>query len=124
MSLLQVHQTAAQALSANPKAFGVPVAFVDPEGSTANVVCQQSDIQAVIDTETQMPVTSRQISIVVSDEARAEAGMGVPVAVHSSDDGRAPWLVEYDEKTWKVFDVRRDRTMGLTTCFLEVFDAR
>lgn len=121
MSLLELHNQAASSLSTDTGKFAISVTFRDPDAVDYVVRALVADIATMIDSETQLPVTGQTRSVVVSDAERALVGMARPVGTDESEDV-APWLVEYDSKLWRVFDARPDRTLGLTTCFLELYE--
>lgn len=77
---------------------------------------------ASIDPDTGEMVASLQASITFAFEAIANAGLGVPEAVH--DSGQRPWLVAWDDPllgtiTYKIAETRRQGTMARYEYILE-----
>lgn len=121
MSLLDVHIAAASWLSVDTDKFSTGVTFRDPAGVDYVVSVLVADIGTMIDSETQLPISGQTRSVVISDNERDRVSMARPYATDESE-AIEPWLVQYDGKLWRVFDVRSDRTLKLTTCFLELYE--
>jgi len=102
--------------------FGAPVTLTSPAGVASAMRGYTTDISATIDPETGQAVTGRRASAVLSLLSLTE----LPVAVHDSDE--RPWLVTMADatgalSTWKVIEVRPDRSMGIVVLILGGYGA-
>lgn len=94
----------------DPVSPAVPISFV----GFAN------DISLTIDPETNEYVSGRRVTVALSltDVDEAELS-GMPDAV--ADTTGRPWVVEFDDATWKVARSMPDRTVNILLLELEAY---
>lgn len=106
--------------------FGWPLTLTDPDGNSAELVGQSSDIANVFDPNTGVMVSGRSATVALVIASITAAGMDMPRGIAESDS--APWLVSLDDingnaHTFKISETMPDRALGLILCKLEVYEA-
>lgn len=107
--------------------FGRELTFVDPKGREVVVNGFWNDIGQKLDLETGALVAGTVAFVRVTLGALREKGLGIPEVV-AGGEGRTPWLVFYNDMSgrkhsFKVNDVRTDRSIDAVDCYLEVYRA-
>jgi hypothetical protein len=103
--------------------FGWPITITNPAGAEQELTGLSTDVALAIDPETGQAVLGRTASVALR-MSTLESGLGVPVGI--SEKGSKPWRVTFDDiggtaHTFKVTEVRPDRTVGVVTCQLQVY---
>jgi hypothetical protein len=102
--------------------FGWPLALTSPAGVELALTGYPADVSETVDPETGVAVSGRRSSVSVSLLSLSELPVGV------TERSRRPWLVTMadatgDVATWKVVDVRPDRTLAVVVLYLEAYRA-
>ena len=84
-----------------------------PNGLSADLFGQIGDISALINPETGLPITGRQLTVVVSESALLAAGFDLEFDLDQNHIGTIAG------HKWRACDRRRDRTLKLVTLFFE-----
>lgn len=100
--------------------FGWPLSLTSPAGVELALTGYPADVSETVDPETGVAVVGRRTSVSVSLLSLPE----LPAAVPDSD--RRPWLVTMADatgavSTWKVVEVRPDRTLAVVVLYLEAY---
>jgi hypothetical protein len=129
MTLLdQARADLASILGDTETGFAWPVTVTDPDGRSAELVGQYNDIDQLIDVDTGVAVSGRQISVSLALSALTAAGLGVPANISRPE--LWPWRVDllspYTGAAlhFKVQDARPDAVLGTVICFLEFYDPK
>ena len=104
--------------------FGWPIRVTDPSGAFVDMEGFSNDVAEVIDPDTGLGVSGRQASVALSMSSLITAGLTFPEGI--SDKASKPWLVIFDDIngasfTFKVSKSNPDRTIGMVTCNLELY---
>lgn len=105
--------------------FGWPITVTDPAGTTADLIGFSNDVEDLIDPDTGQPVTGRIASVALRISSLTAAGLGLPENI--SDSSSKPWLMAFDDINgnafvFKVHKSNPDRTLGIVTCTLEIYE--
>ncbi len=106
--------------------FAWSLVVTNPDGISACMKGFSTDIQDLIDPETEMAISGRQAEVTLSFDSLSKVGLKHPE--HIADGSGKPWTIRFDdiEGTSHIFKVMRtapDRTVGLVLCFLEAYVA-
>lgn len=125
MSLLdQARTDLAQILADDENGFAWSVTVTDPDGASAELTGMFQDIGQLIDVDTGVAVSGRQVSVSLGLTSLTAAGLGVPAFV--SDGTQRPWRVDVTARDgsarhYKIQDTRVDDVIGTILCFLEPY---
>jgi hypothetical protein len=106
--------------------FGWSFAITDPDEKSESLVGRSNDIGLVIDPDTGMAVSGRLASIAIQISSLIDAGFTeLPRGI--ADDTLKPWIIVFDDInfnafTFKVSQSNPDRTLGIITCTLELYE--
>lgn len=120
---MDLHALAEADLGRTLEADGRTVTVTNPEGVSATLQAIGNDISLLIDPETGVPVSGRNVNVALRVSSLRDAGLDIPFGVE--DGAQVPWVVEYttvtgETITTKVMASNPDRSMGLVTCRLEL----
>ena len=113
MSLIEEHRDLAASQVANSHHFGEAFVFESPMGFRATLIGQIGDISALINPETGLPITGRQLTVVVSEADFVAARFNLDFDLDEN------YLATISTHRWRACDRRRDRTLKLITLFFE-----
>lgn len=114
MGLLAEHRDAATSLVADANMFAEAFVLRRPYEMAGVVLNGQiGDISALINPETGLPITGRQLTVVVSESALSAGNFDLDFDL---DDNYVAIIGGYK---WRACDRRRDRTLKLVTLFFE-----
>jgi hypothetical protein len=112
----------------NSADFGWPVVFTDPDGvsNVDPIYCASGDIGTTIDPNTGVPVSGRSAYLSVRRSTLTAAGLDMPTNVESKTS--KPWRATFVDInghafTYKIISSMPDRTIGLITCELSIYDS-
>ncbi len=106
--------------------FGFPITVTDPLGAVAVLTGLSGDIASLIHPDTGVAVSGRQASIALRIKSIVDSVLtGLPENIPEST--KKPWLVAFNDIngnpfTFKVSSSNPDRTLGLVTCLLELYE--
>lgn len=105
--------------------FAYDICITDPSGTSAKLLGFSNDVSEIIDPDTGEAVSGRTATIAIRIELLSCKGMGIPENVSEAD--KKPWVVVFDDIngnpfTFKVFDSKPDRSLGLVVCHLESYN--
>ena len=111
--------------------FGWPVSLTNPAGLTIQLVGFSNDIAQVIDPETGQAISGRSANCALRTSTIKTLGtaldpaFGIPQGI--SDTSAKPWIVNFldindAEHQFKVVQSNPDRTLGLISCLLEIYE--
>jgi hypothetical protein len=106
--------------------WGWAATVVDPAGTSVPLKVFSNDIFELIDNDTGVVVSGRNASATMVLADLTAAGLGMPEAIAAGSS--KPWTVTFDDinsqsYTFKIADVRPDRTIGSIVCLLEEYSA-
>lgn len=106
---------------------GETVRVTNPDGASADLSGLFQDIGRIIDVDTGVPVSGRQVSVSLGLASLAAAGLGVPYGV--SDSNGWPWRIDMtapdgSARHYKVDRRDLDEPAGIVVCFLEPYDTK
>ena len=106
--------------------FGIPIVVIDPAGTRGEVVGYTNDIGQIIDPDTGQMISGRLVSVAISLRSLTAVGLGVPQGIEKAS--LKPWYVTYQDTdfnqyTFKIMTSNPDRTLGIVTCELELYNA-
>lgn len=111
----------------NPLDFGCPVVITDPDGNTNSspIYGNCGDIGQVIDPELGVAVSGRRAYLTLRISTLTAQGLGIPVKI--ADKSKKPWRITFDDvngqsHTFNVIDSAPDRTIGVVTCELGIYE--
>lgn len=113
----------AQAIVEDRTGFGWPIRLTDPSGHSEEITGLSNDIALVIDPDTGMLVSGRDVTISVHTRTLRTFGFcGIPRAVSQG----LPWVVEFEDINgtpgrFKVARTSPDLGIGLVLMNLEVY---
>lgn len=104
---------------------GSPIVLINPAGDAEDFIGQTGDIAQVIDPDTGQAVSGRLAHISLRLTTIAAKAFDIPVGVTKST--LKPWLaiiVDHENIAYrfKVQSSHPDRTLGIVTCTLEIYD--
>lgn len=104
--------------------FGFSIIVTDPSGTVRPLTGYSNDISQIIDPDTGQAVSGRLASVALRISSLTAAGLGLPRGI--ADSGSKPWLIEFDDINgnafkFKVASSNPDRTLGLVSCLLELY---
>jgi len=107
--------------------FGWPITVTDPDGLSAQVYGQHSDIAFQIDPNTGEAVSGRVIEIAIRMKSLTDAGF-TSFPVNQSDTSKKPWIFDVDDingvsHKLTVKQSNPDRMLGVITCQCEIYKA-
>ena len=97
--------------------------FIDPSDTVYNIKGFSIDTNVWVDPQTEQLVSKNQVSITIN---RSELPLdNQPEVIHEEDE--IPWRVRFPddlgvEHTYKVFNILPERTLGMLTCLLELYE--
>lgn len=105
--------------------FGWDVQVTDPSGFSVPMVATSSDIHQILDPETGLAMSGRQASVNLRMSTLEDLGF-TTLPRNVQENTSKPWTVEFLDlsgvpQLFKVNQGNPDRTLGLITCFLEVY---
>ncbi len=105
--------------------FGWSITVTDPSGTVGNLKGSSTDIAQIIDPDTGQAVSGRLASVALRISSLTAQGLALPVGI--SDDALKPWIIEFDDINgnaykFKVVQSNPDRTIGLVTLLLELYE--
>lgn len=106
--------------------FGWPCRLTDPAGKSADLTGSPGDISLLIDADTGLPISGRQVHFDLRMSSIKAAGFtGMPVKV--PEESKKPWIMEFDSVIGEplrtaVVDSKPDRTLGIIKLILERFE--
>jgi len=105
--------------------FGYSLILTDPDGKSVNITGFSNDIAFVIDPDTGTAITGRSASVALRISTVLASFATLPTAV--ANKLKKPWLVEFTDLngqayTFKVQNGHPDRTLGVITCMLELYN--
>lgn len=104
--------------------FGWDITVIDPSSKSAPLKGFSNDIAQIIDPETGQAIGGRFASVAIRIGNLAAKGLGIPKGV--TNNRQKPWLVKVadingNNYTFKVLQSNPDRTIGIVTCALELY---
>lgn len=104
---------------------GVPISLVAPDGTVGTLTGFSNDIGLLIDPDTGQAVSGRAATIAIHMADLQEQGLAIPENI--IDQTSKPWIVKFSDRlnneyTFKVSQSHPDRTMGIVTCSLVVYE--
>jgi hypothetical protein len=118
-------------LEDNINGFGCEITLISPDGVNSDdlisggLIGYSNDISQVIDPDTGMIVSGRSASVSIRISTLILAGMTLPKGI--ADTNFKPWVVKFkdinlDPFTFKVQQSNPDRTLGIVTLLLELYN--
>ena len=106
--------------------FGYSITVTDPAGTVKPFRGFSNDISQIIDPDTGQAVSGRLASVALRISSLVAAGLSLPVGI--SDAKSKPWLIAFDDINgnafkFKVSQSNPDRTIGIVTCLLELYES-
>ena len=104
--------------------FGWAITVTAPDGTQKPLKGSSNDIGLTIDPDTGTAVSGRQATVTLRIASVLAVLPGLPVGI--SDPTSKPWLIQFDDingvaHTFKVVESMPDRTLGVITCILELY---
>jgi len=104
--------------------FGWPIVVIDPQGASVTLSGRVTDISEALNVDTGQMVSGRFASATIRIALLIEKGLSLPEGIADTDS--KPWLIKFDDIngnnfTFKVAKSNPDRTLGLVTCMLELY---
>lgn len=104
--------------------FAHAITVTSPEGLTAVLNGQSTDVHTTIDPETGIAVSGRRASVVLTMSALEAAGFSLPRNIAEANS--KPWVVAFADirgtvRTFKVCDAQPDHAIGIVVCHLEAY---
>ena len=105
--------------------FGWPIILTDPDDLETELTGFTNDIHELIDPDTGVSVSERRVSIALSISALEAEDIALPYNV--SDESTKPYVIKFNdsagnEQIFKVLESHPDRTVGMVTCLLEIYE--
>jgi len=105
--------------------FGYSLILTDPDGKSVNITGFSNDIAFVIDPDTGTAITGRSASVALRVSTVLASFTTLPTAV--ANKLKKPWLMEFTDLNgqsyiFKVQNGHPDRTLGVITCMLELYN--
>jgi hypothetical protein len=120
---MDLHQLAESDLAFTLEGDGQTITLTDPAGSSADFQAISNDISLLIDPDTGVPVSGRNVNVALRIATLRTAGFQLPKGIE--DGAEVPWLVDYttvngDQIKAKVMASNPDRAIGVITLRLEL----
>ena len=105
--------------------FGWPIKLINPDDTEIELTGFTNDIHELIDPDTGVSVSERRVSIALSISAIEAEDIDIPYNV--ADENIKPYVIKFNdsagtEQIFKVMESHPDRTVGMVTCLLEVYE--
>lgn len=120
---MDLHQIAEDDLAVTLEGDGQTITLTDPTGATADLQSISNDISLLIDPETGIPVSGRNVNLALRISSVRAAGFELPKGIE--EGAVVPWLVDYttvngNQIKAKVMASNPDRAIGIITLRLEL----
>lgn len=104
--------------------WGWAAVVTNPAETSVPLKVFSNDIFELIDNDTGIVISGRSASAAMVLSDLTTAGLGIPEAV--ADGASKPWTISFDDingqsYTFKIADVRPDRSIGSIVCLLEEY---
>jgi len=110
--------------------FGWSITLIDPSGNSTDIIDgglkgYSNDISQVVDPDTGTIVSGRSASVAVRISTLLDNGFSLPVGI--ADTNMKPWICKFNDingngGTFKVMQSNPDRTIGIVTLILELYN--
>lgn len=127
MNLRKIAETDLAGILEGDSGFGWLIKITSPDGIVKELTGFSNDVSQVIDPDTGIIVSGRNASIAIRIELISQAfpGKGLPRGIANSSE--KPWVVEFSDingnnHKFKISESNPDRTLGLVTCNLELYE--
>lgn len=112
-------------LEDNDTGFGWPITLIDPSDLETELIGYSNDIHEIIDPDTGVSVSGRKVSVALSISSIEAANIPLPYAI--ADEKTKPFVIKFNdnagnEHIFKVMESNPDRTLGIITCILEIYE--
>lgn len=126
VGLREVARQDARRILGDADGFAWPLTVTDPDGRKGCINGFSSDVGELIDAQTGVAISGRQVEVTLHVDDLNRLGFGHPEYI-ASEEGK-PWLIEFPDiegtpGAFKVMRTAPDLTTGVILCFLEAYVA-